>query len=204
MFIIYSTGPPHEKVTAVQYRNKQKLKTNSILLFVIIIGAFSLNAILGGITWYIVKVPGGVMSVWGKILGILASIFVIFQQVPQIIVTWKLKSAGTLSLGMLSIQFPGNLAVIGFQAGLNKADITTWGPYLVSAIQLLILIILLIYFKYKEWKAKKQEQKISVELSDLSKFPESKTDTESETILLEDSDDAFQEISLEEYSDEEY
>lgn len=176
-------------------------------MFVIIIAIFSLNAILGAITWYIVKVPGGVMSVWGKILGIMASIFVIFQQVPQIIVTWKLKSAGTLSLGMLLLQFPGNLAVIGFQAGLNGADITTWGPYLVSAIQLLILIILVVYFKYKEWRHQKQEQKISVELSDISNISESKNDAE--TTLLEDDDDIeddviFHEVSLDEYSDEEF
>jgi len=50
---------------------------------------------------------------------------------------------------MLMIQIPGALLVIIFQGLLNHADITTWGPYLISGIQQMILVVMCIIFRQK-------------------------------------------------------
>lgn len=185
MYILYYDGIPNPEETDADRIKRDKGKTRVVLLFIGILLVFALNALLASLVWYVAKVPGYTMVTWGRVLGILSAIFVIVQQVPQIVTTWKMKSGGSLSLGMLMIQFPGNLGVIGFQAGMNKADITTWGPYLISAIQNLILIVMLFFFMYRDRVIRQNLNTLKDKLGGEYKFTEVQ-DNDNVEIKLED------------------
>lgn len=189
MYILFYDGVPNVEETAEERDKRDKGKNKVVLLFFAILLIFGLNALIASLVWYIAKVPGSAMVIWGRVLGILSAIFVIVQQVPQIITTWKMKSGGSLSLGMLMIQFPGNLGIIGFQAGMNGADITTWGPYLVSAIQNLVLIVMLFFFMYRDRVLRQNLNKLGDKLGGDYKFSEvDENKTDDTNIKLDDSE----------------
>jgi hypothetical protein len=52
---------------------------------------------------------------------------------------------------MLLMQMPGSLSTVFFQAFIDGADFSTWGPYLVSAIEQAILVIMCMAFWCKNW-----------------------------------------------------
>ena len=57
---------------------------------------------------------------------------------------------------MLLLQAPGALLVMYFLAILNQQDFTTWGPYLVTFIEQLVLIVQCIFYIIKERREKSQ------------------------------------------------
>lgn len=98
----------------------------------------------------------------GFILGLIGTVAVIVQWAPQIWTTFKLGSAGSLSVVMLLIQLPGTVAVIYFQAYVNKAHWSTVLPYIVSVIEFVILISLCFFYmardRYQMWRAAKMAE----------------------------------------------
>lgn len=95
----------------------------------------------------------------GFILGLIGTVAVIVQWAPQIWTTFKLGSSGSLSVVMLIIQLPGTVAVIYFQAYVNKAHWSTVLPYIVSVVEFVILISLCFFYmardRYQMWRAAK-------------------------------------------------
>lgn len=95
----------------------------------------------------------------GFLLGLLGTGAIIVQWAPQIWTTFRLRSAGSLSLAMLLIQLPGTLVVIYFQGFVNKAHWSTVLPYAVCVVEFLILIALCVFFmardRWQMWQAQK-------------------------------------------------
>lgn len=89
----------------------------------------------------------GLIIGYGRSLGTLASVVTFIQYLPQIYTTYKLKSSGSLSMIMLSIQCPGGYFNCLFMAFGQKNDWSIWLPYFVAATQQLILLLMCIYFK---------------------------------------------------------
>lgn len=93
----------------------------------------------------------------GFLLGLAGTAAVIVQWAPQIWTTFKLGSAGSLSVAMLLMQLPGTVTVIYFQSFVNKAHFTTVMPYYMTVIQFVILISLCFFYflrdRYRMWKA---------------------------------------------------
>jgi len=104
----------------------------------------------------------GVTSPWVKthatILGVISGIANLLMYSPQILSTWKIRSAGSLSVTMILLQAPGSFLVVYFQAS-SGADVTTWVPYIITGIQQVILAGLCLYFQRLEGMRKKEDQK---------------------------------------------
>lgn len=81
-------------------------------------------------------------------LGIISMVCTCIVWLPQIIKLIRTKEQGNLSLLMFILQTPGNLIIIIFQL-LYHQSITTWGTYVVSFIEQLIIVIILLILKCK-------------------------------------------------------
>jgi uncharacterized protein with PQ loop repeat len=112
-------------------------------------------AVAGSIMYYVIHLPGEVLFTYAKVLGYIASALVLLQWTPQIITTFRAKSGGTLSLAMLAVQMPGAVVVSYYQGVLNHADFSTWAPYVLTAIQQVILIVMLVVFMIRDKKKKR-------------------------------------------------
>jgi len=119
-----------------------------ITFFLIIFGATGLS-ILGGVLYYELNYTSTTVARYAQVLGIASSLLMVFQWAPQIYTTWKLKSQGSLSLGMLLLQIPGALLVVVYQGILNEADFTTWVPYLLGGMEQVVLVLMVIVYKYR-------------------------------------------------------
>ena len=95
---------------------------------------------------------------FAKVLGLFASVVIGIVWLPQIYTTFRARSTGALSIEMLLLQAPGSLVVIVFQFISLNTDVTTWLPYLVTAIEQIILIVMWFVFFAREraqrWKNK--------------------------------------------------
>jgi len=89
------------------------------------------------------------MAGYAQFLGLASAILIVLQWAPQIYTTWKLKSQGSLSIMMLLLQIPGALLVIFFQGVVNKADPTTWAPYVFGCIEQIILVAMCAAFYFR-------------------------------------------------------
>ena len=87
---------------------------------------------------------------FGETTGVIAFIMELVQFLPQLYTTIKLRDNGSLSLLMLEIQAPTNLAN-GLFMWLGQGDnITTFASALLDATQEFTLLGLCIYFKWKK------------------------------------------------------
>eukprot|EP01089_Gocevia_fonbrunei_P018755 TRINITY_DN6433_c0_g1_i2.p1 TRINITY_DN6433_c0_g1~~TRINITY_DN6433_c0_g1_i2.p1 ORF type:complete len:304 (+),score=17.14 TRINITY_DN6433_c0_g1_i2:83-994(+) len=99
-------------------------------------------------------------------LGIISSLVILVVWCPQIYTTYQKKSPGTLSIGMLLIQMPGSLIVVVFQAVFNDASWTTWLPYVITCIQLCILIFLWFWYRFVNKKRDEELEHMKEERQD--------------------------------------
>ena len=84
------------------------------------------------------------------------------QYFPQIVATFKYKTAGSVSLVTLAIQAPGNLAVVIYQL-LAGSSLPTWLPFLSSFVQQTILIIEILVFDCIKKKENQRDEIVSEE-----------------------------------------
>jgi len=112
------------------------------IVFIIVIVAAAVLSATAGILYYNVGISSSTMAKYAQACGVMSSIAILFQWLPQIYTVYKLKSPGSLSILMLLIQLPGSILVIYFLAVLNKEDFTTWSAYVITFIQQLILTIM--------------------------------------------------------------
>jgi len=146
-FLIYF----HTEPTSTQSRRQRvRMKRIATVLFCTILFVSTGLAILAALLYYDAGVDSHRIASFAKALGIISAIMILVQWAPQIFTTWRMQTAGSLSISMLLLQVPGSLLVIFFQGILNKADITTWGPYVFGAIEQMILIVMLTFFWLRE------------------------------------------------------
>ncbi|GAM26046.1 hypothetical protein SAMD00019534_092210 [Acytostelium subglobosum LB1] len=177
-----SPAPEHEKAPLIdndveqQKDGKGVLPADSFLLkegnnkierFFIRMDWYSLPFFWGSIAFTIIFFAIGVALIYsyGDIsnvvkgyaygLGILASVLVFFQWIPQIYTTWIADEIGSLSLSTLLIQIPGAILICFNQLSLHQSW-TTWFPYLATAVQEIILVGICLYYIIRDYRKKKQ------------------------------------------------
>lgn len=84
--------------------------------------------------------------------GVVSTLSTLFMWLPQIWRTFQDKSSGQLSIAMLCIQLPGNLAAVYFQAIMEQESFTTWAPYLCSSIEQALLLFMAVYYTVRARK----------------------------------------------------
>ena len=92
----------------------------------------------------------GTIIAFAVALGIVATCASVLVWAPQIIKTYQVKGPGALSVVMLCLQLPGNLLTVYFQAILHGNSFTTWTPFLVAALQQMILIVMCFFYKIRQ------------------------------------------------------
>jgi uncharacterized protein with PQ loop repeat len=86
----------------------------------------------------------------GKFFGTVAGLICVAQYLPQMITTCKLRSSGSLSLVLLSIQAPGGLLNAIFMAVGQKDDWTTYISILAASVQQFLLLGICLFFKVRK------------------------------------------------------
>ena len=90
------------------------------------------------------------VKLYGELTGVVAFMMELVQFIPQLITTIKLRDNGSLSMLMLEIQAPTNLAN-GLFMWLGQGDsVTTFASALLDALQEFTLLGLCIYFKWEK------------------------------------------------------
>jgi len=150
LFLRYFTFAPNEAQT--RYERAREFRFATIIFAVVFVSAITL-ATVAGILYYDFGISSEVMVKYAQTCGGISSVVILFQWMPQIWTVFKLKSPGSLSVPMLALQAPGAILVIYFLAVLNKADFTTWAPYVVTFIEQVILIALCAFYHIQEKRA---------------------------------------------------
>ncbi|KAL0248363.1 hypothetical protein GEMRC1_003599 [Eukaryota sp. GEM-RC1] len=86
--------------------------------------------------------------------GLASTVINLWQWIPQILITYKRKGSGALSIAMIAFQAPGSALMLVFLI-LSGAGISTWGSYFTSAVQQLILLYLLVFYTIRKRKRAK-------------------------------------------------
>jgi len=129
---------------------KSKTRNRAWISFIGVIFISVAFSVVGATLHYNAGIDAETIRQFASALGVVSAVLTVIQWTPQLVTTWKLKSAGSLSVLMLMIQAPGALLVIVFQGILNRADATTWAPYGCTFLQVSMLIGLIAWFNLLE------------------------------------------------------
>jgi len=143
VFLRYFSFHPN---TAQTREDKRKEFRQATVVFALIFLAAIVLSIVAGVLYYDVGVSSDHMVTYAQACGVMSSIAIVVQWVPQIYTVYKLKSPGSLSILMLLMQIPGAILVVIFLAVLNHEDFTTWSPYVVTFIQQVILVVMCVIY----------------------------------------------------------
>lgn len=80
--------------------------------------------------------------------GLMSTGLTIIKYVPQILMTYKLKHPGTLSIGMMCIQTPGGFIFTASLFFTKNSHWSSWLSYFVAAMLQGTLLTLCIYYEY--------------------------------------------------------
>jgi hypothetical protein len=90
------------------------------------------------------------LTPWAYMLGITAAILAILQYFPQLLETWQLGHAGSLSIPMMLIQTPGSFVWAGsLAARLGKDGWSSWGSFLLTGCLQGCLLAMCITFEVR-------------------------------------------------------
>lgn len=95
---------------------------------------------------------------FSRVMGALSAITNMFQWTPQIITTLRSKQVGSLSVIMLALQVPGGYLLTYFNLFIAQTDVSTWGPFLLSSTQQLVLLIICIVYTFRDWRKARRER----------------------------------------------
>lgn len=113
-----------------------------------------------------------------EVIGYVASVVVVIQWSPQIYRTIKFKSSGSFSIVMILMFVPGCFTIMFFMAVIEKESFSLWISYLLSGIQMVILLCLLIWYDYikpklfKGYQVEDAEEKSALVKEDAIKYGE--------------------------------
>lgn len=151
MYVIFQQKDDKEDVPSFVAKHCKALKSDTIVkrIFFLFCFCFALPSLV--VAAFLVGFTGKSTATvtFGSAYGIISTVATIIMWLPQIILTYRKRDPGSLSLLMLLLQFPGGVAAVYFQAIMEQESFTTWSPYLASALEQLILIILIVYYKFK-------------------------------------------------------
>lgn len=109
------------------------------------------------------------LTAWANFLGVMAAALAATQYFPQILMTYRLKHVGSLSIPMMCIQTPGGfLFAASLYARLGPEGWSTWAIYLLTAVMQGCVLFLGVYY---ELAARRQEQQLAVQIADGSRAP---------------------------------
>lgn len=81
--------------------------------------------------------------------GIISTILSVIQYIPQLITTYRVKHAGSLSIPMMCLQTPGGYIWSWSLYSQPNSKWSSWLPYFAAANLQLVLLSMCVYFKYK-------------------------------------------------------
>ena len=97
---------------------------------------------------------------WANTLGIFATALAAVQFLPQLVTTWRLQAAGSLSVPTMFIQTPGSFVWAGsLAARLGPAGWSTWGIYLVTGCLQGGLLAMCIGFGVRDWRERERKKR---------------------------------------------
>jgi len=150
-----------QKLTEETLRLNSRKSAENFFDYIFGVNSFIVQCFIASIIITIIASAGGVLMmvfagvtndytiIYAKVAGILAVVLLMVMYIPQLYTTYKAKHTGSLSVITLLIQAPGSIAVCYFDAILSHLSWTTWMPYLVSAIQQIVLIFMCIYYHFR-------------------------------------------------------
>ncbi|SPO00080.1 related to PQ loop repeat protein [Cephalotrichum gorgonifer] len=93
----------------------------------------------------------GKLQLWANSLGVMSAALAGVQYVPQIVTTYRLKRAGSLSIPMMCMQTPGGfLVAASLFARLGAEGWSTWSIYILTALMQGIVLVMAIYYEFNK------------------------------------------------------
>lgn len=88
------------------------------------------------------------LMVYGQLCGVMASLITTVTWVPEIILVWRERSTGELSIAFVAFEFTGSVTTVIYQAlpWLGNEPWTAWLPEFILFIQQFVLISLWVRF----------------------------------------------------------
>ena len=137
--------------------DNEKIASRISFLFFIIVFLVGFST-LGAVLTY--AQTNGSPVVFAEACGALGALLNMLQWTPQIISTLRSGQVGSLSIIMLLLQVPGGFAVVLFNTVfVAEPNITTWGPFFLSATQQFVLLIICIVLAVRDWRKKRKSEK---------------------------------------------
>jgi uncharacterized protein with PQ loop repeat len=113
---------------------------------------FALWSVFAATSWAVAMAGsyGGLEGVdtkdMGEAYGVIATVLTCVQWFPQLYTTFRLKTAGSLSLLTLAIQAPGSVGWAVYLAVASTSEPSTWSPPMVTgAMQVTLLCMCVVY-----------------------------------------------------------
>lgn len=125
----------------------KKDQTMILLLPIVAISSFVFCLVLWVSVGLVYGLDSHAIILIGKVAGYFAFVLEIIQFIPQTVTTIKLRDHGSLSLLMLKVQAPANLANAFYMWLGAKEDFTTFAASLADGVWEFIILGLCIYFK---------------------------------------------------------
>ncbi|KAF1362850.1 PQ loop repeat protein-like protein [Lizonia empirigonia] len=117
--------------------------------------AFFIVAFIGSVV-FVYALPSHVRG-WANFLGLLATVLAAVQYIPQIITTWRLQEAGSLSVLMMCIQTPGSFVfAASLYARLGSAGWSAWGLFIFTGCLQGCLLAMTLSFLSRDRKEQKR------------------------------------------------
>lgn len=170
LFMIFDTFPKKEDIEEYDDTLEdtiQEKKSRPISFYLSHIGYFGLLLLLFSLSitsivlMWVFGTTHNVPFTFSYAMGLIATILVFVQWTPQIIRTYRDKSAGNFSIVMVAIMTPSSFGTMIYLMLLSDQHFTTWISYLCSGAQQLVLLILCIFYEFKDrfWKKKTDSEK---------------------------------------------
>lgn len=118
------------------------------LILVLVILVFLLST--AGVIYVVMRFGIGSMETLhlARVLGYIASAVVFVQWMPQIVLTYRQKASGALSIPMLVLYVMSSMIAIFYLMILIKQDISVYISYFYAGAQQTILLIMCFFFDY--------------------------------------------------------
>lgn len=100
---------------------------------------------------------------WANALGIFATLLAAVQYFPQLLTTWRLQAAASLSIPMMCIQTPGSFVwAASLAKRLGLAGWSLWGIYLVTGCLQGSVLGMCIYFELRDRRRRRRRTESGV------------------------------------------
>lgn len=155
---------------AERRRNRAKAIFAAGCLFVLVVGVSSVVMF-----WY-ADLSADTLDAWARALGYSAAAITCVQLLPQLLETYRLRRAGSLSVVSIVVLGFGNVLVFSYQVFGNHTALSTSFANAIGAVELLGLLAMLGYFRVVDKRRRAR--------SSLSLVTEAEVRTDERTSLI--------------------